>query len=528
MPLSFTGTRIIQVIYKQPASLPQRFTISGATSGNGTYSSDFLSPITVIGNNWQINIQAATEYDPPYQWIDSSMRTTQPTIEDVNKQVFNIESEDWVQDNSWNDLILKVTQYIQQSPPPPPPPPPPPIPDPVIPPPSPTPPTPTLPPVTLSPGKVYTLIENDDKLPRQRILETFGIWTSGSGETTGNLTTFYTGSTDTGSFKRTIYQLPNTECYSEPQFDIVYGHDGGSGSRDLGGYDFMTPSNAVYGQYRSICLENEQRFNLGNKDIVHFYAINVSQPRVADKLDEGNIELNLALLSGSKFLQGGGAVNAHTGSNVKLLGNGQIIRLIDDSQLELNQLSSNALSNEYRIISSSKVHRSNVFYMVSGSIEDGIYNKTYPQVYGLFYPKQGIILLDADKLDQSGSFLTVTGSDVNGDNYMKLFTSISGAAQYTDASGDYLGFQARKTKYSYVEQYFIRVKNQDYNFTNNPTYISGSEGEIITDFYNNPKVYITQIGLYNPNHDLLAVAKLSRPILKNYSEEGLFEVKLKW
>lgn len=530
MSLTIQGNWTVGVLYKQPQSLPQRFIISGATSGNGTYSSDNTFPIFVTGANWQIRIQAADNYDPPFNWFDSSMRRTTTQQSNPTEQFFDIESEDLIQDNSWNDLILRCSQPIVLPPPPPPieDPGPPIEPPPYYPPPIVDPPPP--PPVILSPGKVYTLIPDGDKLPRQRILETFGIWVSSSGVPTGNLTTFHTCSAEvTTSFKRTIYQTECSQCYAEPQFDISYGHDGGSGSRDLGGYDWTTPSNAIYGQYRGLCLETERRFSLGNKEIHHFYAINVPNERMDDKLDEGNIELNLARLSGSAFIAGGGTVNAHTGSNVRLLGNGQVLRLIDDSRLDFTKdLVQAAYDNEYRVVSSSRAHRPNVFYMVSGSIEDGIYNKTQPQVYGLLYPKLGVILLDADKLDQSASFLTVTGSDVAGDNSMKLFTAISGAAQYTDASGDVLGFQARKTKYSFVESYFIRVKNQDYNFTNNPTYQTGSEGQIIDDFYGNPKVYISEIGLFNPNHELLAVGKLSRPVMKNYTEEGLFTIQLRY
>ena len=42
----------------------------------------------------------------------------------------------------------------------------------------------------------------------------------------------------------------------------------------------------------------------------------------------------------------------------------------------------------------------------------------------------------------------------------------------------------------------------------------------------NPKVYITTIGLYNSALDLLAVAKLSQPIAKDITKEALIRVKL--
>jgi hypothetical protein len=45
-------------------------------------------------------------------------------------------------------------------------------------------------------------------------------------------------------------------------------------------------------------------------------------------------------------------------------------------------------------------------------------------------------------------------------------------------------------------------------------------------FVNDPKVYITTVGLYNDQRELLAVAKLSKPLLKSFSKEALIRVKL--
>ena len=43
---------------------------------------------------------------------------------------------------------------------------------------------------------------------------------------------------------------------------------------------------------------------------------------------------------------------------------------------------------------------------------------------------------------------------------------------------------------------------------------------------NDPKVYVTTVGLYNDNNELLAVAKLSKPLLKSFSREAIIKVKL--
>ena len=71
------------------------------------------------------------------------------------------------------------------------------------------------------------------------------------------------------------------------------------------------------------------------------------------------------------------------------------------------------------------------------------------------------------------------------------------------------------------------AKNGEYNFSNNPSFVTGSNGAFRQPtFANNPKTYITTVGLYNSNQELLAVAKLSKPILKSFSNEVLVKVKL--
>lgn len=531
MPISIQGNWTLTCIYKQGPALPQRFVISGATQGNGTYPGIEGTSVQVIGSNWQVNIQANDNYESTGPWYNSDMVKTS-TQAVGNQYIFQINSEDFLQDGVI-DLILQFSQPIPVQPPPAAPPPPIPVPEPTPTlPPAPIPEVPPVlpPPVELSPGKVYTLIPEEDKLPRQKIILTKGLWSEGS----GSLNYFFTCSQNTtsASYQIQVYNKSCDSCGFEKQFSIAYGHDGGSGSQDLGGYDWLTPTNANYSQYKLLCLESgERRFKIGQKELTHFYAININQARLGDTFDPGNVELNIAHLSGSLFQTGGGNRNAHTGSNVKLAGNGQILRLIDDSKLNYSvDLSSDAFTSSYVHVSQSKTYAVNsngeFYYMVSGSLEDGVKNKSNPDIYGILYPKMGIIILDGDRLDGVAGFLSVTGSDVAGNNAYKLFTAVSGAAGYTDASGDILGFQARKVEYKYSEFYFIRVKNFDYNFTNNPTYQTGSEGEIISDFQGNQQVYITQVGLYNPQKELIAVGKISMPLLKNYSTEALLSVNL--
>lgn len=385
------------------------------------------------------------------------------------------------------------------------------LPGPVVTVPSPTGTVPTLPPTNLGSGRIYTRFDSGDIVPNQEEIVTRAMWSNN----VGNLLTFYTSSAQTAGSKEYYYGIYNSssgDCGSQPQFAIAWGHKLGSGSADQGGQINDTPSRAIYGQYKQLCLEPEQdRFTIGGTATDSIYVINVNRARMREFVDEGNLEINLQHLSGSQWLTGGGAQNAWTGSNVRVFPTQRVIRLVDDSKIANATITS----------------AGEIYNIVSGSLEDGIYNSSAPHYYGLLYKRQGIIVLDGNVLDRSGSFLTVTGSEVPGDNAYKLFLSISGSAKYTDTSGDYMGFQARSGEKVKSSHFFVRVKNQEYNFSNNPTFVTGSEGDLAEPLMiGDPQVFISEIGLYNDNKELLGVAKTNKAIKKNFSSEALLKVKI--
>jgi hypothetical protein len=74
---------------------------------------------------------------------------------------------------------------------------------------------------------------------------------------------------------------------------------------------------------------------------------------------------------------------------------------------------------------------------------------------------------------------------------------------------------------------FVRARNSEFNYSENSSFISGSTGEVIySNFINHPQVYITTVGMYNDSNELVAVAKLSKPLLKDFTKECLLRVKL--
>ena len=74
--------------------------------------------------------------------------------------------------------------------------------------------------------------------------------------------------------------------------------------------------------------------------------------------------------------------------------------------------------------------------------------------------------------------------------------------------------------------YFCRVNHNEFNYSSNPTYVSGSKLVVKNNVNDLPVTYITTVGLYSPDNELLAVAKLSEPIRKDPNTELTLRVRL--
>ena len=391
-------------------------------------------------------------------------------------------------------------------------------------------------------GRIFTQFDHhNDVLPNNIETVTRGLFAGN----TGSLVNMFTSSLLTTT-QKTYFQSvhstgdPGTDTNSQPELAMAYGHFHGSGSADLtGNLNNDTPSRAIYKQYAQLLLApNDKKFTINGVDTNHIYVVNFNRARVREKLDPGNVEFTFAHLSGSAIMHrdpsanmtftGGGATSfgAHdvtnnmiTGSNVRLIGapnfatgKKQWNQVIDDSGLQ----------------SAAVGESGQVYHLISGSIDGGYnpFNPASPVYFGLLFPQHGIAVFNADTLDTLAHFGTVTGSQVQGDNAMKIFTSLSGSNAITpnELNG---GIQARSSEQVKSTYYFVRVKNAEYNYSNNPTFVTGSLGELAySTFIRDPQVYITTIGLFNERREMLATAKLSQPLLKNFTREALVKVKL--
>lgn len=74
--------------------------------------------------------------------------------------------------------------------------------------------------------------------------------------------------------------------------------------------------------------------------------------------------------------------------------------------------------------------------------------------------------------------------------------------------------------------HFCRINHNEFNYSSNPTYLSGSKIRVKSDISDAPVSYITTVGLYSPDNELLAVAKLSEPLKKDPTQEMILRVRL--
>lgn len=283
----------------------------------------------------------------------------------------------------------------------------------------------------------------------------------------------------------------NESAQAAVQFAVAYGNRNGSGSygdpNTVGQNENDTPTRAIYSQYRNELLPpTDLAFTFGNDTPDEIIVINIARARFRQKIDPGNWELRIA---------SGTLANGAT----------SYMSFIDNSGEEETP----TINEAGRVVG---------IYSGSGAVTAS------NTVYGLFYPDWGCLVFNATRLALE------TGMPINSGSAGTLSAALTQpknsvtASLYISASSY---FAARSEEKVTSTHYFVRVTNQSFNFSNNPTFVTGSTGTFKhASMLRNPSVYITTIGMYDDNNRLVACAKLSKPLLKSFNREALVKVKL--
>lgn len=323
---------------------------------------------------------------------------------------------------------------------------------------------------------------------------------------------FYTSSAPLShvNYYLPVYTNNPNNPLSKYIFDIAYAHISGSGSTYINNNTEYLPSKTLYKQYLAECFGNQDYMIFDKKRSDHFYVLQFNRNAFKDRLDSQNMQITFApIISNSNQL-------INTGSNFYADENSSVIyKLIDDSKT-------------MKVYSASMFGVEEYYNLVEGTQQDGLkYEQENSECWGMVFPRRGLIFLDAQVMDKYCNFNTVTAS-INGDNMNKMFISISSSCAPNSVRNTHEYWYVRSAEQYSDENYFCRVGQNEFNYTNNYTYNSGSTRKIFYDKLNNTtKTYISTIGLYDDDKNLIAVGKLTKPLLKDSSKEYIFNVRIK-
>ena len=314
------------------------------------------------------------------------------------------------------------------------------------------------------------------------------------------LATFFTASSADKTYYLDVYNTGSNLSNSAIQFSIAYGQIYGSGSAPINSLvPGVSPTRINFGQYRNIIFgdaETNFNFGTGNTASLDLIALQIDRNRYKESLFPGTFNLGLKVGSDSLNLTD----NSKDVSTVTFVDGGRVYNIVSGS---------NGSAQSSPLISGASAKG----YTPSGS-------------YGLFLPDIGLIVLNPKALGcpVAGGGLAITLSATttaaaNIANLQTVYQAISASAN----------FQLNSQETISSDYIFARIPNAGYNYSTNPSFISGSSGEMIySNFINSPQTYITTVGMYNNNNELLAVAKLSKPLVKDFTKEALIRVKLDW
>jgi len=363
-----------------------------------------------------------------------------------------------------------------------------------------------------------------------------------------------------GYYYLDVFPTVNQTSSADQIFSITYGNTDGYGTS----YDEYTnvqihPTQAVFRQYIN-ALNNGENFSVKSQTSnggtitsvalsQDFVALSFNSQKVKDTIDPGQFQMTVTNGSYCWKIIDDSLLNSGSSSDVY--------------NLILGEYSSTGTTSYWKsggnggvtgalLVSGNQAYNGTISetqYFPSGLIISG--SATTGGI-GLFYPKSGVIIFNPDFLAYVSQFTSSLTPSIpilsESSNYRKTAPSsgdpnrptnqvVYDVIQGKGANADDQ-MRVRRSEYVPSRHYFVRIKNREFNYSNNPTFSYKSpetdangtfhqKGDIKqSEFLTDPKVYPTTVGLYNSNNELVAVAKLSRPSQKTFTNELLIKVRL--
>ena len=333
-------------------------------------------------------------------------------------------------------------------------------------------------------------------------------------------TNIVTSSNLTSTNESYFFGIANSSTAATEEWNIAFGDTEGHGA--LVEADTKSETEAIYKQYAGLLLaptEVTGGFFISSpassgaissgKD-KEIFVLSARRSNMKDRLNKGTWTV---VLSGS-------GANGKAGSGP--------LSLTDDSAND--SPTATPVGDRYNIVSGA-----------AGTIV----SESTARNFGFFYPDMGILVFSAAELSASIPSHTAAlnkdkpvqfgpATDATAVSQSGFTTSVSQSANQNTAlrflnclkpNGAKLDFRDEEDQVS--AQYFCRVRSGQMNFSNNPTFVSGSLNELRhSKMKGNPQTFISSVQLYNNAGDIVAVGNLSTPLKKNFQSEATIKVKL--
>jgi len=326
-----------------------------------------------------------------------------------------------------------------------------------------------------------------------------------------------------------VYDYPYLSSSANHIFDVTAGYSNSSalsGAADVGG-TLRTQKINLYNQMAQVLVghdatgsirEFDEDGNLtGGTKLQEVFFVNFSRLLTKDEIKKGTFQMDM-FVSGTGLIGSspvGGGDGGTGAARAKLV-------TLKDVNGATNYFV-NSPAGEYGIL-----------YQNEGS-----FTNTSNSV-GLVYYQAGVAVLTASLFDsgstgtgtfplkQGGILATNTHllatNTITGSSELLVTSSLNEIAKVVNHRISNISFNNTTELNSTI--YFCRASHSDFNYSSNPTYLSGSKIRVKTRAADAPVSYITTVGLYSADNELLAVAKLSEPLRKDPTNEITLRVRL--
>lgn len=311
---------------------------------------------------------------------------------------------------------------------------------------------------------------------------------------------------------QSVYDYPYLSSSANHIFDITCGYSSDSALYNTS-YTQNSKKANIYNQMAQVCVGYDitgsvLRFDedgdilAGGAKIKEGYFMNFTRLLVKDEIKKGTVSLTMGVTA---------SYSAPFGKTVDITDAGGV--------------------NDYRV--NSPVGEYGVLYASGSAVDSTVTSSTYSAApCGLVFYQAGVMILSASLFKDiaDGGILT----NANGTSEMNpAAESIAAALTGSEISGnaDNLRHRIQNIQFNNTVElnstiYFCRANHNEFNYSSNPTYLSSSQIRVKQISTDEPIAYITSVGLYSENNELLAVGKLSEPLKKTPANEFTIRTRL--